>query len=65
MLLTPPPPPPQIYKYWKEEVSKFGENIIQDLCKPFEKAHKSATKRAKSTVRGKLSFSFKQVQSKI
>lgn len=55
----------QIYKYGKEEVSQFEENIIQDLWEPFEKAHKSATKRPSSTVSGRLSFLFRQVQSEI
>eukprot|EP00069_Balaena_mysticetus_P019410 bmy_12156T0 len=47
-------------KYRKGEVFKFGENTIQDLCEPFEKAHTSATKRPKSTVDRRFSFSFKQ-----
>lgn len=56
---------PQPYKYWKEEVFKFEENIVQNLLGPFEKYHKLATKKPNGTVMGKFSFPFGQVQNKI
>lgn len=38
LTLYPSPTPPPKHKYWKEEIFKFGENIIQNLWEPFEKS---------------------------